>query len=448
VWIFHAVLLMMSIDDLPPFLQTLAARMTPQAPDEVSQLSSPHHWNVAIGTAGWTLFFSRMACLFPTIEWNESIDRYLAQTLLFFEAEERISSVPLGLFTGLTGLCLVVDYLATSSCEYQPLQAYLRALLFRHVLEKYQKEAVSTLYQGVTFHDYDVISGPSGIGAYALLHQDHPDAQPVLNLLIERFLFLAQPHPCVMGHLRFYIPPERSPHATFLKQMPEGATDLGFAHGVAGPLAFLSLAALRGMRFPGLHQAISQIGLWLIAARYEDHQRISWVSALPKNLCQPLVGRPAWCYGTPGVAWALWLAGRALRHQSWQDLAIAAMASVAHAIFHEQKLAGPILCHGLSGVIIVLKGFLACGASIPSLVLLQERCIQHLLYLLASTCNERDLIHGRSPMTASELLEGMPGIGLALLSIASNQRTSDPLFPFLLLADETLLCQEVFSEVP
>jgi lantibiotic biosynthesis protein len=432
-------------DQLSFFLHSFATHMSLQRDTTASLLFPPSGWNVATGTAGWALFFHQIDTFSPKLEWRELAERYLALTMLLLEAEDGISSIPLGLFTGLAGVCQIIAHLAACHAEYQPLHEQLSTLLFQRVLEQYP--SVHLLDQGVTFSDYDVISGPSGIGAYALLHQDLSEAQQVVHLFLERFLFLAQPSPHVREHLRFYIPPERSPHATFLKQMPEGATDLGFAHGIAGPLAFLSLAVLHDMCFPGLHQAIAQIARWLIAARNEDHQRISWASALPKNPRQPLAGRPAWCYGTPGVAWALWLAGRALRHQPWQDLAIAAMETIAHDIFHQQKLASPILCHGLSGVIIVLKGFLACGASIPSLVMLQERCIQHLLYLLASTRNQREIICERSSLTASELLEGIPGIGLALLSIANNEHISDPLLPFLLLADESLLCQEIFSEL-
>lgn len=270
-------------------------------------------WNVATGTAGLTLFYHQMGKFFPGREWHMLTEKYLALTMLMVEAQANKAALPLGLWTGLTGVCQVVAHLATSSAEYQPLHRQLTRLLFEQTMRQYH--STLKLEEGATFHEYDVISGPSGIGAYALLHRDYPDALAILNLLLNRFLYLTQSSPHAGGHLRFYIPPQRAPHASFLQHLPEGATDLGFAHGIAGVLAFLSLAALESFHPPGLLETIARLAHWLLSVRCEDHEGIGWATSVPKNVHASLhPGRPAWCYGTPGVAWALWLVVRLDNH--------------------------------------------------------------------------------------------------------------------------------------
>ncbi|KJS51707.1 hypothetical protein VM98_35680, partial [Streptomyces rubellomurinus subsp. indigoferus] len=56
----------------------------------------------------------------------------------------------------------------------------------------------------------------------------------------------------------------------------------------------------------------------------------------------------AWCYGTPGAARALFLAGTALGRADWRDAAVAAPADALAdpAAWH---LAGARLCHGTGG---------------------------------------------------------------------------------------------------
>jgi hypothetical protein len=425
--------------DLPALLTSCLQEVTSSQQHPTSFLSgSSGGWNVATGTAGLTLFYHQMGTFFPGREWSMLTEKYLALTMLMVEAEANNAALPLGLWTGLAGVCQVVAHLATSSAEYQPLHKQLTRLLFEQTMRQYH--SMHTLEEGATFHEYDVISGPSGIGAYALLHWDDPDAPALLNLLLNRFLSLTQPSPHAKGHLRFYIPPQRAPHASFLHHLPEGATDLGFAHGIAGVLAFLSLAALEHFHPPGLLETIARLVHWLLAVRCEDHEGIGWATSVPKHIHAPLrPGRPAWCYGTPGVAWALWLAGRALGQPSWQQVAITAIESTERAIFEAQQLPSPILCHGLSGVILLLEGFLAAGATTPRLLQLRERCIQELFHRLTSVSEQRMLIQQRSPTTVSEVLEGLPGIGLTLLSLARRQSAHDPLFPFFLLTTTSRL---------
>jgi lantibiotic modifying enzyme len=90
------------------------------------------------------------------------------------------------------------------------------------------------------------------------------------------------------------------------------------------------------------------------------------------------MARAAWCYGSPGIARALWLAGRALRRQEFQDLVLEAMAAVFRRPFATLKLDSTMFCHGQADVLQVTwrfaretrqKEFLEAAASLTESIL-------------------------------------------------------------------------------
>jgi hypothetical protein len=405
-------------------------------PPQTAALPASQDWTIARGSAGWSLLFHAMDDAFPNQGWNTHADNALAQTLFFLEAEDTVSPVPLGLFTGLAGVCLHISWLARDRKDYYPLHIRLDVLLFQRVLQAYQCDD-ARLENGVTFWDYDVINGLAGIGSYALGRQDDSQARSVLAMIIERFLFLSQWSDRTRGHLRFFIPPHCAPHTTFRENYPEGATDLGFAHGLPGPLAFLSLAWLHGVRQAGLREAIEQLGHWLYTYRLEAPGGVCWPAAVPQNLQLPAAGRPAWCYGTAGVAWALWLAGQALQDNCWQACAIQAMETVSHEIVVEHKLTSPMLCHGIAGVLQIAQGF-AMRTAHPLFAPMQSHLLQQIVTMFhpAAPYGFGEQLQARTPLTPGEFLEGVPGIALALLTAYTSDTTRNPLLPFFLLTDD------------
>ncbi len=98
---------------------------------------------------------------------------------------------------------------------------------------------------------------------------------------------------------------------------PNGYLNCGLAHGIPGPLAVLSLALRVGTDLPGLPDAVARTADWLTAHRTDDPSGPNWPNAvsLPDGRSADPVApaRSAWCYGGPGVAAALRLAGDALR---------------------------------------------------------------------------------------------------------------------------------------
>ncbi|SFC57219.1 lanthionine synthetase C family protein [Streptomyces aidingensis] len=128
------------------------------------------------------------------------------------------------------------------------------------------------------------------------------------------------------------------------------------AHGIAGPLALLSLAKRRGTTVPGHTDAIHRICAWLDTWR-RDHPSGPWWPqwVTPEDLhrqqpAQPGPLRPSWCYGTPGIARAQQLAALATGDTDRRHMAEHALLS---CLTHPEQLARITdggLCHGASGL--------------------------------------------------------------------------------------------------
>ena len=206
---------------------------------------------------------------------------------------------------------------------------------------------------GVVWHVYDVISGLAGIGRILLaaVDQGHSSAEPGLLAALSAMTTML----IDQGGSRpgWWVATDQHPPVVAARLDPTGAADTGLAHGVAGPIAFLSLAQTAGYAVPGQVNAIRDAVDWLDRWRANGDGWPSEVSGLDldEDVATPRPSRRvAWCYGSPGIARSLLLAARAVPDD---DLAVRARADVAClAARHDAWAAqGPTLCHGYSGVL-------------------------------------------------------------------------------------------------
>ncbi|WP_052707677.1 lanthionine synthetase LanC family protein [Streptomyces rubellomurinus] len=253
---------------------------------------------------------------------------------------------------------------------------------------------------GLRAHTFDAVSGAAGLGRLLLaLEPEGPALAGVLAALVE----LAAPGGGALP--RWWtaggpgLPGADPDH-------PRGHVNLGLAHGVPGPLALLALARLQGVRVPGQDEAIEGLASWLAA-----HRRPAGGWPMTVRVEDVAAGRPpadaptraAWCYGTPGAARALFLAGTALGRADWRDAAVAALADALAdpAAWH---LAGAGLCHGTGGLLRIVQRMAEDSGS--------AALADHLPALAAATA--RDLAAALAAGEPATLLEGTAGAALAL----------------------------------
>jgi hypothetical protein len=149
----------------------------------------------------------------------------------------------------------------------------------------------------------------------------------------------------------WFIPP---PQVTDTPASPSGEAVTGIAHGIAGPVAFLAAAAAAGMTVDRQGEAVHVAANWLVRWRCAG----TWPPAitgaeLASGIPDPMPGRrDAWCYGTPGIARALIMAGHALRDRDLIRAARNALDFMAEREARNWDAAGPTVCHGYSGVLL------------------------------------------------------------------------------------------------
>ncbi|MGW5716546.1 lanthionine synthetase C family protein [Amycolatopsis sp. NPDC003865] len=237
---------------------------------------------------------------------------------------------------------------------------------------------------------YDVVNGLAGLGRVLL--DAGADVTPALDALVQ-------------------------PAVTELRP----GADAGMAHGAAGVLAFLALAAERGRLVPGQVDAMHRIAGRLADIAGHDAAGPYFPARAGHT---PIPGKSAWCYGTPGVAVALHRAGTVLGEPAWRRLAVDALRAVVRRPEAGWHLDGPTVCHGYAGLLHAVHR-IGTAAGDPELLAAAGRVA--LIVAAAADDSARFLFrHHESgvPVDSAGLVEGAAGVACALLPFAGYEGAS------------------------
>lgn len=266
--------------------------------------------------------------------------------------------------------------------------------------------------QGQLAHagEYDLINGLTGLGAYLLHRRDHDLLRDVLAYLVRLTQPVQSGAEALPGWWAAGSPDRR--------QSPwwgDGHAGFGMAHGIAGPLALLSAAMRHGVIVAGHRDAITIICGWLDQWRTGQGRQTYWPEVISRDELRRGAAaatgphRPSWCYGTPGVARAVQLAGLAIRdsYRIWTgEQALLGCLTDDRQLAH---LTDTGLCHGWAGLIHTARRAAADTASTD---------LPAALSAAAELMRLRRRDHDDVP--DSGLLEGSAGIGLATMPDSST----------------------------
>jgi len=386
-------------------------------------------YGVAQGDAGVALMYGCFDACFPDQGWDRVGHLWIERASRGAEAAERL---PGGLFEGLSGLAFTVDFLSRGGRRYRNLLDHLHDGVVQDVHAQCEAFDDALATGTVSFLAWDVIAGLTGMAVYLLRRRDHANVIPIINRLLvltDNAQALPRWHTCAQHSSQW-----------MLDAYPEGHLNCGLAHGIPGPLALFSLAALDGVAVPGLPEAIDRIAGWLSRHCVNDAWGVNWPSAVPlvhcadrliAGTCEGLAGTHAgWCYGSPGVARALWLAGQARGNAAYGALALDAMRAVMRRPHADRGLSSPALCHGLAGVLCITLRFRqdvpdARFTTFGRTLLRQIEEMHEPETLLGYRTTEP----GGGRIEQAGLLDGAPGVAMALLAAATTQPpTWDRLF--------------------
>lgn len=383
-------------------------------------------WSIAQGEAGIALMCAYLDACSPGEGWDAAGHAFLSKAA---RGAERAAGARVGLFAGLNGLAFAAERLSRDGARYQRLLAALDdAVAPRSADLGAELAGADTPHRVAAF---DAISGASGVAAQLLDRDPHG----VLPSVLQGLVALAGRR---NGRPRWATPPEYAGDEDMARRYPSGPLNCGLAHGIPGPLAVLALALRAGVEVEGQRRAVAELGEWLAAHRCADEWGVHWPTAVPL----PAPGEPdidpaalppsrcAWCYGSPGVARALWLAGDALGDAALRDLAIEAMLAVHARPVAERHVPSPTFCHGVAGLLQIVLRF-AHDTGLPVFAEAAAELVDELLaaYEPDRLLGYASLEPAGNRVDRAGLLDGAPGIAMVLLAAATDvEPTWDRLF--------------------
>lgn len=285
---------------------------------------------LAGGEAGVALLFEYLDRAFPD-------EGYAETALLRIErAIDRLgesTQIP-SLYSGFTGIAWVAEHLQGGSADDEDdLNADIDAALLRH------------LGQTPWDQHFDLTTGLTGFGVYALERLPRPAAVACLERIVERLAETAREHP---GGLAWHTPVALL-HPTSVPYYPQGYDNLGVAHGTPGVIAVLARICAAGIAVERARPLLAGAVSWLLAQKLPEGEiSVYPYSVGPEVRIRP--GRTAWCYGDPGIAVALLAAARAAGEPAWEAEALALAHTVARRPLKSCGVNDAGVCHGTAGI--------------------------------------------------------------------------------------------------
>jgi lantibiotic modifying enzyme len=374
-----------------------------------------HAPGLAGGFAGLALFGAVLDAAFPDEGWDRAAHQHLTSAIEDSETLERIGP---SLHSGWAGLVLTADLLSRDGRRYRGFlnqaDAHLAADARRLVRD------VEAAAAPIPPPLVDVISGLSGVAAILLRRRGNAEIAAVLNDALS----------ALAGLTRVTEVPRTASPSTWGSPIVPGVEgpvfNLGLSHGIPGPIAALSLAFAAGVRVEGHEAAIETLVDIVLSHVREDEWGPTWPHAAPVDAREPggPNGRMAWCYGAPGCARALWLAGDALDRHAWREIALRAMVAAIRRPARMRRVSAATLCHGLSGLLQIGLRFHADTKderlAAPLSMLLQEVVAA---FDPAAPFGYRGIDHMNRLRDDPGFLNGAAGVGLALLSASTGIAT-------------------------
>ncbi len=358
------------------------------------------------GFAGLAILFGQLDRIRPGAGWDLQAHRSLTAAVRGLETAGHGAA---GLYVGLGAVAAAAEMLSRDGTRYGGLLGALDATIRATAAEQSAQLTASPVNR--PFEVFDLVFGVAGMSTY-LLGRGRPELDGLVAL-------------CGTGPdgPNWFTPAEAIEGTSLGQSYSGGIYNCGLAHGIPGPLAVLSLALQQGHVVAGQIAAIEQVAEWLTAQRVDDEWGPNWPSCVAPGDPLPEPAHSAWCYGSPGVARALWHAGVATDNETLRDLAVESMMAVIRRPWSARQIEdSPGLCHGVAGLLQITLRF-ASDTGRPEFAAAAEELTETLLGLYRP-----DLSTGYYSRTGKRtevfehpgLLDGAAGAALALLAAATD----------------------------
>ncbi|MFC7894823.1 lanthionine synthetase C family protein [Streptomyces sp. NPDC057381] len=355
-------------------------------------------------------------------------------------AGQALNSAPSrGLFSGPAALLAAAQTCAGPEGHYASLRHRLAAWVADDQTERLAVFRSRT-GPGVDWGAYDLINGLSGttrllLDAAADPAEAGPGVESALTESLHHLVRITAPV-TVDGHEvpGWWVPAELQLSERDRADYPRGDFNLGMAHGITGTLAVLCSAYAAGREVEGMRDAVHRVADWLLGWTLYDEAgpywpaRAGFADEVAADRPPHLFTRTAWCYGTPGVAAALFRAGTVLDRPEWRTAAVEALRAALRRDESRWAVEGATVCHGYAGLLRVVArvahavpGDTDLGDGVARLTgrvleLADEQApfgFRHLMRFPAAARSP----HPHRAVDTAGMLEGAAGVALALLPV-------------------------------
>lgn len=423
----------------------IAERLKKEARESVLDISG-QDLSLAGGLSGLLLLFSTLQN-YPGsgLAWEDEVHHCVIGIKNILEKD---GFSDLSMFGGIAGVCFALEIAAEKHNRYRRMLQTLQILILKNVHKNYIDQMIENKSSGKpsTAQLYDLIQGVCGIGRYALKNRALTEFNDLAIDIVKVLVLFCQPIIVEGAQVPgWYLPATDPLNRRNPDRNGKGNFNLGLAHGITGVLAFLSISALSGIVVEGQTEVLRLISSWICSkGKMQWPSSISWDEEV--NSQGPLTSpsRDAWCYGAPGIARSLFLAGKALSDETLQSFALSAFKGVFTRAYASQQnlpvkalwqLPGCGICHGIAGLLLITN---AMSREEKGQDLIVER--KKLENLLLSEYDENLAYKFPNVEPNSEgnpvqvnrigLLEGAAGVALSLLNI--DNHNLNWLLPFLI----------------
>ena len=264
---------------------------------------------------------------------------------------------------------------------------------------------------------FDLIFGLTGVGVYALERWRRARGADLATLVVDRLNERARRD----QHGAYWLaPPWLLPGRSSERSATSGV-DLGVAHGIAGVIPFLARARALGIGGSSTDAVLEGAVEWLLAHTV-DADSGPTIPAFIGAGAEPRPTRSAWCYGDPGVATALVVAGREARQPQWTEAGLELALRAADRPTADTGVVEAGFCHGSAGLAHLFNRMHQMTG--------EPRLAEAALFWVERTLEYCDRGWGLSmpriaartvqrPWHGPGVLEGAAGVGLVLLAAST-----------------------------
>lgn len=384
------------------------------------------------------IFLAEAKELIPNdIDVKELSHQYMRMIKTLIENQRH--GLPNSLFGGLSDVGFGLHSLSTVANYHKNFIDSLNELILDSS-KKNIKEYKRNL-DDVKISSFDTISGLTGILVYLLFYKDEKDIRNHIKEALSYLVSLTHDRE-VYGHLvpNYYISSKNQLLDIEKDIYVNGNFNFGLSHGTAGILAALSIALLEGVEVIGQKRAIERILDDLKRFHYVDNNgAIYWPGIIKfedyiNGHCIINGKRAGWCYGSPGIARAMYIAGNAIDDKEAIELSLKAIDGLCNMKEEDWKLNSPTICHGYAGLLTVVQAMYKDTGNDK-----YKECVDRLIEIILSLYEENSVFgfkdvnyldkndKGIYELVREDrigLLQGSIGVTLALLTAIRGARTN------------------------